>query len=160
MLDRQTLGALLVVALLGCAGGRPAPAPPAPPPTIRLAVLVAESTRFPRAARAANASLGAARIEGVDETQVASVSLEVVQLSIECVEPTDDCYQAVGRTLGVNRVLFAQIGKGAKRRQPKVTVTLFDVDRKMTTRRAAKVFANERAAIKGVAALIGEATGP
>src|SRR5258705_13580849 len=89
----------ILSSMMACGPARPVPAPPPPPrPKIQLAVIPAESDAFPRAARAVSASLSSARIAGVDATAVSKVPLEVVQLSIECVDPTDACYQAIGRS--------------------------------------------------------------
>lgn len=132
-----------------------ASAPAAATTKVTLAVLPAESVAFPRAAQAATKSLAAAAVNGVDETQVSKVSLEVVQLSIECVEQTVECYEKVGKSLAANRLLFAQLAADGK--HVKVTVTLFDVDAR-EPRRAEKVFASERDATNGVAALVAEAT--
>jgi len=93
---------------------------------------------------------------------VSKVSLEVVQLSVECVDPTSACYQAIGRSMAANQLLFARIerisGGGAHKRQLKITVTLFDVDASAAKRTAEKVFATEDEATAGVAALVAEVT--
>jgi hypothetical protein len=78
-----------------------------------------------------------------------------VQLSIECVDPTRVCYEAIGRSMSANRLLFARID-GANRRQLKITVTLFDVDARAATRSQARVFASEDDAAAGAAALVAE----
>jgi hypothetical protein len=144
--------------MMACGHARPvAVAPPPPRPRIQLAVIPAESDAFPRAARAVSASLAAATITGVDRTSVSRVSLEVVQLAIECVDPTEACYQAIGRSMSANRLLFARIDAAA-RRQLRVTITLYDVDRKATRRTAEKLFVGEAQAIDGAAALVAEAT--
>ena len=122
---------------------------------VTLAVLPAESSKFPQAAQAITDSLAAATVSGVDRKQVSKVSLEVVQLSIECVEPTAACYEKVGKSLAANRLLFAQLSGGKKRIN--VTVTLFDVDAK-APRTAKKTFASEQEATAGVADLVAEAT--
>lgn len=146
--------------LLGLGACHPKPpaasGPAAATTKVTLAVLPAESVSFPRAAKAATESLAAATVSGVDETQVSKVSLEVVQLSIECVEQTVECYEKVGKSLAANRLLFAQLAADGNK-QVKVTVTLFDVDAR-EPRRAEKVFASERDASNGVAALVAEAT--
>ena len=143
--------------LCGCGGHKPTPAAPPPAPkVVTLAVLPAESDSFPVAAKAATDSLSRARITGVDRTQVSKVSLEVVQLSIECVEATPACYQAVGHTLSADRLLFAQIAPGPKRKQLKVTVSLFDVQATTEPKTAAKVFTSEKDAEAGIDALVGE----
>lgn len=141
--------------MMACGPARPAAAPQ---PKIRLAVIPAESDAFPRAAQAVSASLSSARIAGVDATAVSKVSLEVVQLSIECVESTDACYQAIGRSMSANRLLFARIAPGAARRQLRVTVTLYDVDAGSAKRTAAKLFPTEDQAVAEAAALVAEAT--
>jgi hypothetical protein len=122
---------------------------------LMLAVLPAESSKFPHAAQAITDSLTKASISGVERKQVSKVSLEVVQLSIECVEPSVKCYEAVGKSLAANRLLFAQVSGGKRRVQ--VSVTLFDVDAKSpkTTKRT---FASEQEATAGVADLVAEAT--
>lgn len=125
---------------------------------MKLAVLPAESDRFPKAAEAVTESLSAVQLQGVDDREVSAVSLEVVQLSIECVEPTVGCYQKVGAQLGANRILFAQIAAADKKKKKvKVTVTLFDVDTR-SPRTTERVFANEKDAAAHVGDLVAEAT--
>jgi hypothetical protein len=145
--------------MMACGPARPEPvAPkPRPKPQVQLAVIPAESDAFPRAAQAVSASLSGARVTGVDATSVSKVSLEVVQLSIECVDSSDACYQAIGRSMSANRLLFARIDAGA-RRQLRVIVTLYDVDARSAKRTAEKLFVNEDQAVAGVAALVAEAT--
>jgi hypothetical protein len=127
---------------------------------VKLAVIPAESDQFPAAAKAASESMASAHVGGIDEMQISKVSLEVVQLSIECVDPTVACYQAIGRSLSANRLLFAQITAGDKPRQLRMTVTLFDVDTQLAKRTAEKVFASEDDATAGTAQLVAEATRP
>jgi hypothetical protein len=142
-------------------------------PALKLAVLAVESDKFPKVAEAATLSLAKARVTGIDRVEVTKVSLEVVQLSIECVEATSDCYEAVGKSLAANRLLFAQVEpgptakplkklrRGAKKpRDVRVTVTLFDVDTRLSTKTAEKVFSTETEAAAGIDGLIAEATGP
>jgi hypothetical protein len=157
------LGALAVAVLIVACGHAPPPAPvavvspaPAPPPRPppKLVVLLAESDAFPHLAKATTESLLHAQVDGL---QGSKVSLEVVQLSIECVESSVDCYQAVGRSLAANALLFAQIAV-VKRKQLRVTVSLFDVDGKAVKTKAEKVFASEQAATAGIADLVAEAT--
>jgi len=148
--------------MMACGPARPVPAAPKPPPAsrpaIRLTVIPADSDAYPRAARAVSASLSSARIAGVDATAVSGVSLEVVQLAIECVDPTDACYQAIGRSMSANRLLFARIEPGASRQQLRVTVTLYDVDAGSARQTAVKLFRTEDQAVTGAAALVAEAT--
>lgn len=144
------------------------PTPPRPPanPTLKLAVLAVESDKFPKVAEAATLSLAKAHVTGIDHVEVSKVSLEVVQLSIECVEPTPDCYSAVGKSLAANRLLFAQVApgtlvkkRGKKTSDVRVTVTLFDVDTRLPTKTAEKLFPSETEAAAGIDTLIAEATG-
>ncbi len=147
---------MLVTAALGACGGGTAkpPAPPAPK-VVTLEVLPAESDAFPAAAKATTDSLSRAHVTGVGRTQVSKVSLEVVQLSIECVEPSPACYQAVARSLSADRILFAQIAPGPKRKQLKVTVSLFAVDDPLP-HTAERVFASEQEATQKVEELVSE----
>ena len=148
----QKSGRLWVILLLACGHAHPA----GDPARTQLAVLPAESDAFPGVARAVNASLRAAKVKDIDETRVSKVSIEVVQLSIECVEPTNACYEAAGHSISANRLLFARIDAAA--RQLKLTVTLFDVDARAPKRTQAKVFATEAAAIQGAPALVAAVT--
>ena len=152
----HTAAALTLLASLTVACGpqrKPTGSPAAN--RVTLAVLPAESDAYPKAARALTESLERAQVSGIDERNVSKVSLEVVQLSIECVEPTPACYKAVGRSLAANRLLFAQISPAAKK-SVKVTVTLFDVDAE-NPRTTEKTFPNEKAATAGANDLVAEA---
>jgi len=149
---------LVVACSHGRAPSRPAVAPSPPPPLpAKLIVLVAESDAFPNLAQATTESLLQARVAGLGAARVSKVSLEVVQLSIECVDPTTACYQAVGQSLAADGLLFAQI-TALKRRQLKVTISLFDVGEKTLKTRAEKIFGSEEAAAAGLADLVVEAT--
>jgi hypothetical protein len=151
-----------IAVIAACPKSRPAPAKPAvvEKPKLKLAVLAVESDKFPKVAQAATASLAKAQLAGMDDIEVSKVSLEVVQLSIECVEPTAACYEAVGKSLAANRLLFAQVAPGTakKKREVRVTITLFDVDGHAAAKTAEKVFASEKDAAAGVDTLISEAT--
>jgi len=154
----RTFGRLAVISTMACGASHPPPVAPVTPPRpkLQLAVIPAESDAFPDAARAISRSLAAAKLRGVDQTRVSKASLEVVQLSIECVDATAVCYEAIGRSLAVNRLLFARID-GARRRL-KVTITLYDVDAKAVTRTRVREFATEDAATAGADALVAEVT--
>lgn len=154
------LSRYLVISMVACGASPRAPTAtaPSPRPRIQLAVIPAESLAFPRAAEAVSGSLVGAAVGGVDEMHVSKVPLEVVQLAIECVDPSDVCYQAIGRSMAVNRLLFARIDPGATRRQLRVTVTLYDVDARAARRTAEKLFPTEDQAVAGAAALVAEAT--
>src|SRR4051812_7155544 len=102
----RTFGRLAVISTMACGASHPTPAAPVvASPKLQLAVIPAESDAFPRAARAISRSLAAAKITGVGETRVSKASLEVVQLSIECVDASAVCYQAIGRSMAANRLL-------------------------------------------------------
>ena len=146
-----------------CAKSRPAPVKPVvEKPKVKLAVLAVESDKFPKVADAATTSLAKAQVSGVDTVEISKVSLEVVQLSIECVEQTPACYEAVGKSLAANRLLFAQIAPGnpkkPRKRDVRVTITLFDVDTSAAKKTAEKLYKNEKEATDGIATLITEAT--
>jgi hypothetical protein len=151
----------LMGGLIGCPPPSTAPVTPNTTDGKRIwAVLPAESDAFPIAARTTTERLRRARVRGLDEPQVSKVSLEVVQLSIECVERTPACYEAVGKSLAANELLFAEIDEGPKKQSIKVTVTLFDVDAKQRKKAAIKVFASEEDVVWGVADVVAEATKP
>jgi hypothetical protein len=143
---------LLVVAV-GCTHSVAPPA--APSVKVKLVTLPTESDSFPAIAKAMTPMLAQAKVRGVDEEVASKVSIEVVQLSIECVDPTSSCYDAAAKSLRANKLLFAQIDIDGKK--PKVAVTLFDAstDTPHTTER---VFDTEAAALAGLDKLVAEAT--
>ena len=143
----------------GCQHAPPPAAPVAPAPKVHLSVMPIESAKFPRVAKAVNDALAGARVTGVDETEMSKVSLEVVQLQIECDDLTPACFQAAGKAIHADRLLFAQIAPAPKRHVD-VTVTLFDVDGSAVKTAVHDVFANEAAAVAGVGKLVTEATAP
>ncbi|HEX7501675.1 MAG TPA: hypothetical protein VF524_15450, partial [Polyangia bacterium] len=67
----------------------------------------------------------------VSESVLAKVSMEVAQLSLECVEPSDRCYQSVGRFLSADCILWADVksrnGPDGKA-HPTVLIRLFNVE--------------------------------
>ena len=152
----QTTLACAALAACGGAPRKPASTPPAGK-VVTLEVMPAESDAFPAAAKAVTDWLSRARVSGVDRTQVSKVSLEVVQLSIECVEPSAACYQAVARTLSADRILFAQIAPGPKKKQLKVTVSLFAINDPFP-HSAERVFASEQEAEQKMGELVSEVT--
>lgn len=162
---RGTIGRLsltigLVAGAVGCPPPSTTPATPAAGAKRIWAVLPAESDSFPIAARSTTERLRRARVKGLEEPQVSKVSLEVVQLSIECVERSAVCYEAVGKSLSANELLFAEIDEGPRKQSVRVTVTLFDVDAKQRKKAAIKVFASEEDVVWGVADVVAEATKP
>jgi hypothetical protein len=157
--DRGSFGRLVVIMVMACGPSRPATTP-TQSATPTLAVLAAESDSFPKAAKAATEFLYRARVKGFDDPKLSKVSMEVVQLSIECVDATVACYAAVGKELKVNQLLFAQIEKGPTPKTLRVTVTLFDVDAATAKHSAVKVFPDEEDATYGIRDVVEEATRP
>jgi hypothetical protein len=143
----------VVIMVVGCAHSHPAAVTAAA--KIKLLTLPAESDAYPNIAKAATSALAHAKVSGVDEQATSKVSIEVVQLSIECVDPTAACYDAAAKSLAANKLLFAQIDvDGAK---PKVSVTLFDGASKQP-KTVEHTFASEAAAVAGLDGLVSEAT--
>jgi hypothetical protein len=153
--------------MLGGCAHRPAPAivpppPPPPPPRIKLAVLPIESEKFPDVAAALNSAFRGVRVKAVDDYFISKVTLEVVQLSIECVEPSSACYVAAGRSLSANKLLLGQVSAAGKRKRDKsvrVTVTLFDVDAAEAVNVVDRVFKTPELAQAGIGELVASATG-
>ena len=155
------LGAVALLVMCAAAGCLPpqGPDPSAPKQQKRVfAVLPAESDQFAEAAKATSDHLRRARLRGLDEPVIAKVPLEVVQLSIECVEPTPACYEAVGRSLSANLILFAKLEPGPKPQSVAITVSLFDVDTKTWAKQVRQVFSDEADAVYSVRDVVQEAT--
>ena len=97
----------------------------------RLVVLPADAMPFPESTGVLNAVLTSAKFNNVSEAVLAKVSMEVAQLSLECVEPADPCYQSVGRFLTADRILWADVksrnGPDGKA-HPTVIIRMFDVE--------------------------------
>jgi hypothetical protein len=146
--------------MAGCAHKAQKPEPVYSPEAHRLVALPAESAAYPSAAERATDFLRRTRVRGFDPPELSKVSLEVVQLSIECVEPTAACYTAVGRSLAANQLLFAQFEDGPEPEQVRVSITLFDVDGATMKKRARKVFDSEQDAVYGMREVVEEATKP
>src|SRR5687767_943778 len=128
-------GWVLALLLASCAAPQKtaskseAPPAKASPKRTKLTVLAVESDTFPRLASGLTGLMRAVEAKGIDDYSKPKVTLEVVQLSIECLEASNECWSAVGRTLASDRLLLAQIARGPKKkdRSMKVTVTYFDV---------------------------------
>lgn len=174
----RTLGplAVLLACLNGCAHQassnkreRTVEAPPAPAKRVKLAVLPVESDRFPRVAQMMNGLFRDVRVPGVDDYFLSKVTLEVVQLSIECVDPTSACYVQVGKSLAAERLLLAHLEAGppppkARKRDRvpsvRVTLTLFDVEGGAAVSVIERTFKNESEATNGLAELVQELAAP
>ena len=156
---RVRVVAIAAVGGFGCAHAKPtAEAPPYVAGTHRLVALPTDKISYPNAAERATEYLTRTRVRGFDAPQLAKVSLEVAQLSIECVEANGTCYAAVGRSLGANALLFVQLEPGPEPDQVRVSVTLFDVDGATPKRTARKLFDTEQDAVYGVRDVVEEAT--
>jgi hypothetical protein len=137
-------------------------APPPPKPRIKLAVLPVDTDAFPQIAASLNNALHAVKVAGVDDYFLSKVTLEVVQLSIECVQPSSDCYSAVGKSLSANRLLLghiAAIGKRKRDKSVRVTITLFDVDKGEAANVVDRVYKTPELASQGAQDLVAEAAG-
>jgi len=150
---------IVAMAMVGCTHPKP-DGPVYTPGMHRLIALPTDAASYPAAAERATTFLGRTRVRGFDPPEMAKVSLEVVQLSIECVEPTPACYTAVGKSLSANQLLFAQLEAGPKDDQVRVSVSLFDVDTATMKRQARKVFDTEQDAVYGLRDVVEEATKP
>ena len=152
---------LLATLATACATAKPAPvvhapAPPpkAAPPPVRLAWLPLEASVSPEVASAVNQRLAGLAVGGVTETFQASVSMEMAQLAIECIERTPTCWARVGRSVGADRLAWAELARASKR-DASVTlrVSLFAVGGATVVKQGAKTFPNAKAARDGAAAL-------
>lgn len=168
----------IVLALVGCAhkkaaappaapvAARPAapqPQLPPPPPPVKSIALRVDPAGMPKVGEKLNSLLAGAHVPGATAHSQATVTIEDAQLSVECVESTAACYAAVGKSLGANRLVFAEITKGGKKKKPagiKVTVTLFDVDAGAVTRSSDRSFKKEAEAVSAVKDLVDAALGP
>jgi hypothetical protein len=150
----------------GCAHGTTArvepAAPAAPRPRVKLAVLpVDEEQQLGVVAKGINRAFRDVKVAGVDDYFVSKVALEVVQLSIECVQPTSACFVAVGKSLSANKLLMGQVtpvGKKKRDKAVRVTVTLFDVDSGEALNVVDHVYKTAELAADGAATLVAEAT--
>jgi hypothetical protein len=145
----------LLVGSAGCAVRQvpvarpaPAPAPPPPPPPkkVKLAVLPVEKLLLPKVAEALNERLSKATVGGVSETTTAPVSMDTLQLQLDCAQPTDECYGKIARHFEAGRLLWAEIEREARtKKRSKNTATtirvlLFDVDKGTVVGRAEQSF--------------------
>jgi hypothetical protein len=139
-----------------------APAKPTAKTRIKLAVLPVDADQFPQIAASLNNAFRSVKVDGVDEYFLSKVTLEVVQLSIECVQPSTECYAAAGKSLSANRLLLGQIvpmGKRKRDRSVRVTITLFDVDAGEAVNVVDHVYKSPELASQGAQDLTAEAAG-
>lgn len=93
------------------------------------------------------------------EVVLGKVSMEVAQLSLECVTPTTDCYAAVGKFLQVDRLLWGQLVRDDDKQHVKVTVVLLDVALGTGIGRAERSFPEHGASPEELQKVIDEAMG-
>jgi len=159
--NRVAIVALAVAA--GCAttaAHQPARSPPAAavsrPPRVRLAWLPFDKSSSVGLTTAVNAQLEHADIDGVTESFRSPVSMEMAQLAIECIEKTAQCYAAVGRSIGADRLLWADLdhhGHGTLT----LRVALFDVGRGGIAHEAEQSYPSAKAAEADVESLVARA---
>jgi hypothetical protein len=126
---------------------------------VKLAVLPSDPLLFADVAGALDQQLARTHLSGMGPTVRAKVSMEVAQLTLECVSPTDECYTRVGRYLEVDRLLWGQIARDPRSTGVRVTIVLLDVGRGAPLGRAEEIFARNEAAIGGLRKLVDQATG-
>ena len=163
LMQRWAHALLLGLLIAGCASTPPATkadrVPEEPPQRhrLKLAVLPVESDHFPRLARGINGLLHDIQVPGVDDYFLSKVTLEVAQLAIECVDTTNDCWAAVGKSLTSDRLLLATILRGGKKKHDQtlnLSVTYFDVSTRQPLHVANKSFKTEEEALRGMKEVI------
>jgi hypothetical protein len=123
------------------------------PPRARMAWMPCDARAQPELAAAVNGRLERAKVAGVGESFQASVSMEMAQLAIECIEKTPRCYSAVGRSIGADRLLWAHLDR-APQGELTLRVSLFDVERGAIVSVAKGHYPTAQAAAGDVAALV------
>jgi hypothetical protein len=154
------LGRLAVLTLvLGCAATvKQAPKASSRPtarvaPSARMAWMPCDGRAQSELVAAVNGRLEQTKIADVKESFQASVSMEMAQLAIECIEKTTRCYTEVGRSIGADRLLWADFDRSAKG-ELTLRVSLFDVERGAIIRAAEGRYPSAKAAASDVEALV------
>jgi hypothetical protein len=124
---------------------RPQPVAAPAPKKIKLAVLPVEKLLLPKVAEALNERLTKASIGGVTETAPATISMEVALMQLDCAQPGDQCYGQIAKHFEADRLLWAEIVRGAKTKKKKassttIRIVLFDAERAMIAGRAEQTF--------------------
>jgi hypothetical protein len=158
-------GSLLVLVLGAAACGSAPPPPPATarkpaPAPQRLAWLPLDGLDAPAVAQAVNERMSTVKPTGTSTSVKAAVSMEVAQLAIECIKPTTECYGAVGRSLGADRLMWAELEPSSDDDKVRLSVLMFDVQAGTAPRRVEETFAGMQAARSGAAGLVERAAGP
>jgi hypothetical protein len=151
--------------LAACATAEPQAIVPLPPPPkaaapagARLAWFPLDARGWPELASTVNERLAHAEIPGAAESFQAAVSMEMAQLAIECIERTPACWTAVGRSVGADRLLWAE-SQRAGHRSVTVRIVLFDVAAGAVIQKAERGFTSLRSARAGTPGLLEEALG-
>jgi hypothetical protein len=142
---------------------KPSPASarkPDPPASQRLAWMPLDPLEAPAIAKAVNDRMSSIKPAGTSASVKAAVSMEVAQLAIECIQPTPACYGAVGRSLGADRLMWAELDPSGDDEKVRLTVLVFDVQAGTAPRRVAETFAGMLAAQTGAAGLVERAVTP
>jgi hypothetical protein len=158
-------GSILVLVLLAgaCASDPPPPvatAPKPPPPPQKLAWMPLDVLDAPAVANAVNERMGTVKPAGTSTKVKAAVSMEVAQLAIECIAPTPACYGAVGRSLGADRLMWAEVDPASEDDKIRLTVLVFDVQAGTAPLRVGETFADPEAARAGAPGLVDRAAAP
>jgi hypothetical protein len=151
-----SLGLAASLVLAGCGSAqKPAPARVQASPPARLVWLPVEPQVAPEVARAINDRLDHLQVPGTTSCSRAPVSLEVAQLAIECIEASEACYGKVARSVGADRVLWAELAAGQPPAKTiRVALVLFDAGAGTVVQRAERTFEGETEARAGIAELV------
>jgi hypothetical protein len=157
-------GPILLLSFAACASSQAPPVETAkkaePAREQRLAWMPLDPFDAPAVAQAVNDQMGRVKLAGTSAGVKAAVSMEVAQLAIECIQPTPSCYTAVARSLGADRIMWAELAPVPPPDEKiKITVVVFEVQGATASRRA-KTFDGAEAARAGIGELVAHATDP
>ena len=100
-MGRSTSVAALALVVCACATAPPPKRvvvkPPPPPPPVRLAVLPVENDAYPKIADAINRVFKTVQVRTAEDYLRPKVTLDVVQLQIECLVSANAMMQSEGR---------------------------------------------------------------
>ncbi len=124
--------------------------------TPTLVILPTEAAVDQRLLTTIDGALHHVTVKGIEQSVDSKVSMEVVQLSIGCVDPTPKCYAAAAKSLLANHMLFARVlpADAKKKRALRVTVVLFDGSRGGIVGEVTRTFASEDEAVRDVGRLV------
>jgi len=151
---------LAALALAGCghSAGNAQPVTAAAAAPVRLAWLPLEPLVAADVAKTVNDRLGHLAVPGATRSYRAPVSMEVAQLALECIEATAHCYTEVGRSVGADRLLWAELGPAPLSADGlRVAVMLFDVRSSAVLKRVERTYDGLDAVRAGVATLVDHA---